>query len=73
MLWIASFTVDPASKTVIAKKENGSFKFQSSDRRIEWIGQLKPLHAHRIAHDITEGLSRVGVCEAEWLRVLCGS
>jgi hypothetical protein len=42
-----------------------------TNEEIEWVGQLKPLHAQRIAHDIALGLSRVGLLEAEWLRLLC--
>lgn len=70
-LWTDSFKVDRSSKTVVATRVNGSYRYEGSKRTIEWIGQLKPLHAHRIAHEITDGLSRVGVSEAEWLRLLC--
>lgn len=34
----------------------------------EFVAQLKPFHAQRIAHDIGASFSRVGVLEAEWLR-----
>jgi hypothetical protein len=70
-LWTDSFKVDGKTKTVIAFRVKGAFKYRSTKRTIEWLGQLKPLHAHRIAHEITEGLSRIGVSEAEWLRLLC--
>lgn len=70
-LWTDSFTVDKGSKTVVASRVNGVYKYEGTKRTIEWLGQLKPLHAHRIAHEITDGLSRVGVSEAEWLRLLC--
>lgn len=70
-LWIDSFEVDPISKTVVARRVSGCHRYPGPKQNIEWVGQLKPLHAHRIAHEITDGLSRVGVSEAEWLRVLC--
>ena len=70
-IWTDSFDVDSSSSTVVAHRVSGSHRYSGSQRRIEWVGQLKPLHAHRIAHEITDGLSRVGVSEAEWLRVLC--
>ena len=70
-LWIDEFQVDVQSKTVVANKVDGDYTYSGSKRTIQWIGQLKPLHAHRIAHSITENLSRVGLSEAEWLRVLC--
>ncbi len=70
-LWTDSFDVDSTSKTVVARRVSGFHRYTGSKRNVEWVGQLKPLHAHRIAHEITDGLSRVGVSEAEWLRVLC--
>jgi hypothetical protein len=70
-LWTDTFMVDKKTKTVIALRVKGAYKYGGSKRTIEWVGQLKPLHAHRIAHEITDDLSRVGVSEAEWLRLLC--
>lgn len=70
-LWTDSFNVDQKTKTVIAFRVKGAYKYGGSKRTIEWLGQLKPLHAHRIAHEIMDRLSRVGVSEAEWLRLLC--
>ena len=70
-LWTDLFAVDKKSKTVIALRVKGVYKYRGPKRTIEWVGQLKPLHAHRIAHGITDNLSRVGVSEAEWLRLLC--
>lgn len=71
MLWLEEFKVDAATQTVRATLKDGCFKFDGPENEIEWIAQLKPLHAQRIAADISEGLSRVGVDEAEWLRLLC--
>lgn len=71
MLWIDKFKPD-ASETVIASKDDDSFWFQGEKLRLEWVAQLKPAHAQRIAHDIGQSFSRVGVVEAEWLRILTG-
>jgi hypothetical protein len=70
-LWTDSFDVDSKSKTVVALKVGKAYKYSGCEKTIEWVGQLKPLHAHRIARSITESLSRVGVSEAEWIRVFC--
>lgn len=72
MLWMEEFDVDGEAKVVKAKYEGTVFAFSGSVREIEWVGQLKPLHAQRIAHDVAQGLSRVGLLEAEWLRISCG-
>jgi hypothetical protein len=37
---------------------------------LAWAGQLKPTHALRVAHEYGNNLSRVGLDESEWLRVL---
>ncbi len=71
MLWLEQFTVDGTTQTVRAVLKDEVFKFEGPDFEIEWIGQLKPLHAQRIAADISDSLSRVGLDEAEWVRLLC--
>lgn len=71
MLWIDKFKADD-SGTVVASKDADSFWFQGEKIRLEWVAQLKPAHAQRIAHDIGQSFSRVGVVEAEWLRMLTG-
>lgn len=70
-LWTESFSVDSKTKTVVAQRARGSYKYSGCKKTVEWVGQLKPLHAHRIARSITESLSRVGVSEAEWIRLFC--
>ncbi|MCH6256999.1 response regulator receiver domain [Puniceicoccaceae bacterium K14] len=70
-LWTESFDIDKNTKTVVAHKNNKTYKYSGCVKTVEWIGQLKPLHAHRIARSITQGLSRVGVSEAEWVRLVC--
>jgi len=72
-LWVRGFQANKATGTVTASRdEKGRFMFLANDiLEIEWIGQLKSLHSQRIAHDIGQSLSRVGLVEAEWLRLLC--
>jgi len=71
MLWLDKFKPDSAG-TVIASKDGESYLFQGVTHQLEWVAQLKPAHAQRIAHDIGQSFSRVGVVEAEWLRLLTG-
>jgi hypothetical protein len=71
MLWLEEFNVDAVTQTVRAALKDGVFKFEGPEYDVEWFGQLKPLHAQRIGADISESLSRVGLDEAEWLRLLC--
>lgn len=37
---------------------------------LTWVAQLKPAHASRVAHEYGARLSRVGLDESEWLRLL---
>lgn len=70
-LWLEDFEA-AAEGMVVAEKDNDSAKFMftgKSAKTFEWIAQLKPSHAQRIAHDIGTSFSRIGVLEAEWLRL----
>jgi hypothetical protein len=71
MLWLDSFMPE-VSGTVIAENIDSTFWFTGADGVLEWVAQLKPAHAQRIAHDIGQSFSRVGVVEAEWLRLMTG-
>ena len=71
MLWIDKFKPEE-SGTVTAVEDDELFCFPGETNRLEWVAQLKPSHAQRIAHDIGQSFSRVGVVEAEWLRLLTG-
>ena len=51
------------------KAADGKFVFRSGDKEYEWVSQLKPSHAQRIANIIGQQLSRVGLSEAEWARI----
>lgn len=73
MLWLEKFNVDATTQTVRATLKDGVFTFDGDVSEVQWVGQLKPLHAQRIAIDIGDQLSRVGLDEAEWLRLLCNS
>jgi hypothetical protein len=69
-LWMARFKAD-ASGVVRALKVDNTFVFRG-DRDFEWVAQAKPAHAQRIASDVGQKLSRVGLAEAEWLRLQGG-
>jgi hypothetical protein len=68
MLWTDRFAPGP-SGTVLATEENSSFRFRGEGSNLEWVAQLKPAHAQRIALYIGQAFSRVDVLEAEWLRL----
>lgn len=70
MLWIAPFAPD-ASQCVVAVQNNGSFVFQTGGLQVEWVAELKPLHAQRIAAHMGSDVSRVGLVESEWMRLFC--
>lgn len=68
-LWMQSFASEGGG-CVIAKQVNDRAVF-SGPVELEWVAQLKPAHAQRVAHDIGQSFSRVGVVEAEWVRLIC--
>lgn len=68
MLWLAEF--EPSEGTVRANKAGSVFRF-SSTPSVEWVAELKPLHAQRVAAFLGGEVSRVGLVESEWLRLLC--
>ncbi|MEZ2329679.1 response regulator receiver domain [Mesorhizobium sp. RCC_202] len=67
-LWLEEFQAG-AAKMVMAEKDGDGFVFKGKSKPVEWIAQLKPSHAQRIAQDIGTSFSRIGVLEAEWLRL----
>jgi hypothetical protein len=69
-LWIAEFMPD-SSGWVTASQEDGCFKFSSTGIEVEWVAELKPLHAQRIAAHMGSDVARVGLVESEWLRLFC--
>jgi len=66
-LLLDGFMAD-ASGVVRSVRVGNAFVFQG-ERSFEWIAQAKPAHAQRIATDVGQKLSRVGLAEAEWLRL----
>lgn len=62
---------------------NGEVKFEMRDGKFilfaetdsenkpcfEWVAELKPLHAQRMAEYVSRQFSRVGLAESEWLRL----
>ncbi|PYE92696.1 hypothetical protein C8J35_1219 [Rhizobium sp. PP-F2F-G38] len=67
-LWMDDFTAGD-EQMVKAEKADAKFLLKGKQRSCEWVAQLKPGHAQRIAHDLGTSLARVGVIEAEWLRL----
>jgi hypothetical protein len=70
MVWLAQFNPDPSGWVVATHSEN-LFSFKTDDVIVEWVGELKPLHAQRIAAYLGNEASRVGLVESEWLRLFC--
>ncbi len=70
MLWMASFT--PHSGGWVTSNNNeGIFQFETPGLQVQWVAELKPLHAQRIAAHMGTEVSRVGLVESEWLRLFC--
>ncbi len=70
MLWIAKFT-QTNREVVGTPDQDGKFTFESEGMTIEWVAELKPLHAQRVASHLGSEVSRVGLVESEWLRLFC--
>ena len=70
--YVATFSPDKKAKTVLAKKSNGAVsEFVDTDKkRYSWIDQLKVPQAQRAIERLASDLSRVGLTESEWLRLL---
>lgn len=70
MLWIAKFT-QTNQEVIGTPSDDGAFKFESDGMFVEWVAELKPLHAQRVASYLGAEISRVGLVESEWLRLFC--
>ena len=70
-LWLASLSAGADGMVEATGDADKGFAFLAGEEKtkLEWIAQLKPSHAQRIAHDLGTSLARVGVIEAEWLRL----
>ena len=67
------FEPNSKSNSVIATKDKEktlSFICKTDKKRYKWIAQLKPEHAQRAAEQFSSNLSRVGLTESEWLRLM---
>lgn len=70
MLWLQEFKPG-LDRNVVATQNNNVFRFVTEGMIIEWVAELKPLHAQRIAAHMGTEVSRVGLVESEWLRLFC--
>ena len=57
------------SAAVSARQQNPAATTMSTPKKFEWVAELKPLHAQRMAEYVSRQFSRVGVAESEWLRL----
>ena len=72
-LFIAEFSPDKDRKQVLTKNsDNGLeiFKDTIEQREFVWADQLRTTHAQRAAEQCARELSRVGLTESEWQRLL---
>ena len=60
-----------ANGVVVAQHADNKFKIETHGMIVEWVAELKPMHAQRIAAYLGGEVSRVGLIESEWLRLFC--
>lgn len=62
-------------REVLARYAGSDRIFKNPKRSIQyrWIADLRPEHAQRIANSYAHKMSRVGLAESEWLRILNGA
>ena len=63
-----------ANNEVLFERVNGKYLLaEETDSEpkttFEWVAELKPLHAQRMAEYVSRQFSRVGLAESEWLRL----
>lgn len=63
------FSPEKEKSPVEAKMVDGKYIFKNADGEYEWVNELKELIAQRIVTEIASHYARVGVDEAEWLRL----
>jgi hypothetical protein len=70
MLWLADVRL---GEDGWARAPASSLRYEAVDavNEIQWVAQLKPLHAQRISSYVGSEASRVGLIESDWLRRLC--
>ncbi len=57
---------------ILAYKNGGSYRFASGTDGYRWVGDLKPEFAHRVANELAQQFSRIGLDEPELLRLSRG-
>jgi hypothetical protein len=69
---MVKFSSTQEREAVIARqRDNGTYYFQAEGNlQYDWIAELKPSHAARIAQIFSDRIGRVGLDESEWLRHL---
>ena len=70
--YVAAFSPDRRYQRVLEKKSNeGIPEFvDKCKKKYVWVDQLKPSHAQRAVENLARDLSRVGLTESVWLRLL---
>ena len=66
---LVKFSPDRNKGSVIAHRDDNCFYFTCENKkRFDWLGELKAEFAQLVAQQFASGLSRVAVCNSEWLR-----
>jgi hypothetical protein len=70
--YIAEFTPDKQEKQVLTGKSQEDIEIFRDTSGLEyvWVDQLKIPHAQRAAEQFARELSRIGLTESEWQRLL---
>lgn len=61
-----------ANRTVPAYKNGSTYFFRSTGHTYRWVADLKPEFAHRVANELAQQFSRIGLDEPELLRLSRG-
>jgi len=71
-LFVAEFIPDKQRKRVLTKNTKNSLKIfkDLTGQEFVWVDQLRMAHAQRAAEQFARELSRVGLTESEWQRLL---
>lgn len=69
---VIPFSPSKTTGTVVTKNKNGVTYFSNtnSKNKYVWVDQLKTSHAQRAVESYARELSRVGLTESEWLRMM---
>ncbi len=67
---MVSFAPTTGADFVRGTREADGFRFQDVEgRSFEWLGEMRPSAAQRVAHQLSSQFGRVGLDEFEWLRL----